>query len=149
MKGKLFFAVLLAGLCSAAFADLTPEQVSFPYDPNLVSGTILDAWPTDPNKTVIYDVYAKSQMGLDVTLTVTVPNPQALVVTKLPRIKDPDGKYRQPFRILWTPPAVQAVYYVQIEAKDRLSRIKRKTVLVLVSFPSDAPELFPGLAADG
>ena len=139
----LKFILIILSVSSVLAVDippvLGPNDIPFPYDPNLCTSPIMDWQVIEPNLAAIYSVGSHNKWGLDTEMTTNDPN---ILIQKLEKEKDPDGGWNQWYMCMFTY-SVEGVHYIEFTPTDKKGRTESRTLLVLV-VEDDAPFVFPG-----
>ena len=119
--------------------ELGPEDVPFPYDPNMCMSSVMDWQVVEPGIASIYSVGSHNKWGLETEMTTNDPN---ILVQKLEKVKDPEGGWNQWYQCMFTY-SREGVHYVNVTATDKKGRTESRTLVVLAVM-DDPPFIFPG-----
>ncbi len=132
----------LASALSAVTRPPVPASIPFAYDPNLCPSPVMDWIVAEPNETIVYAVGVHNRLGMVVNLAVTGTAEQDVLIDRVGTVEDPADGWNQYFQFAWTPPAAEAIHYVEITATDLTGRQDSRTLLVYAVY-DDAPFIFP------
>ena len=119
-----------------------PQDIPFPYDPNMVTSEILEWFVAEPNLTFVYSPSVKNKWGLQVDFHVVDCHDAntPILVERGIREPDPDGGWIQRFQVMVTP-STEGVHYIEMTAIDKKGRMDSRTLLVLC-VEDDPPFIF-------
>jgi len=143
---KLIFILFLASVSMAVNRPpaLSPADVPFAYDVNMVASDVLAWTVTEPNVSVIFRAKVRHKWGLGITFAAVDcydANTPILVNAglKVPDVND--GGWIQDFDMVITP-LFEGVHYVEMTAVNKLGRAEDKRTLLILCAVDEPPIIF-------
>ena len=136
--------IMIVALIAITYPPV-PADIPFEHDPNLCASPVLSWIIVQPSLSLVYAVGVHHPGGMEINLSVvgTGGEPIDVLTDEIGSAEAPDGGLNRYYQIAWTPPAGEALHYIELIATDAIGRQDRRTVLVYVVGVDGGPTLFP------